>query len=622
MQELVFHFNSKVIMKKLKIYLTSSIAAICLSCNTLDVPPMDIIGDATLFSTENGVTAYMMRLYADLPLYDFASTPANQTRPIYIHSYTGEVVENALNANSAGGGTFPCWDWSGIHNQSYFLEEFPKYASPYPEVKVNSWLGEAYWMRAYHYFEMVKRYGGIPIVDKVLRYPEQSVEELKLPRSKEAECYDFILSELDKAIELLPEKSEMNAGLALGRVNRYVAYALKARVALYAGSIARYGDLQLDGLVGVPANRASEYFNIAWTAAKAVEAGGYELYRDKWGADYDSKVENFTQIFLDQNSKESIWAKYYVYPTLSNSWDGNQLPAQFGAGYSGKYSPTLDFVEMYDDTDGNPFILETGTDAAPKYYTSPIELFAKAEPRLRAQVIFPMDEYKNEIIDVRYGIVPKGGTLSSPLLSADLSATYSADGKEMTIIGQSGMGHASHTYTGFYTRKWNDPTLSREDISVRGTHTPWLEFRYAEMLLTRAEAGVELNALGDASKLSDAVECMRQIRERAGAARVYTSSDLSGANGINLVRKERRMEMFFENKTFWDLKRWRIFHTEINSRQWGVIRPIYVWDQDKYYVQKAKHAGTATFNTQSYYLAIPNYAIILNDRLLPNNPGY
>jgi hypothetical protein len=615
-------------MKKLKIFLTSSIAAICFSCNTLDVPPMNIIGDATLFSTENGVTAYIMRMYSDLPLYDFINTAIGGTGgeyPITVHCFSGEAISNPLNPYNAGSGTFAFWNWTGIRNQSYFLEEFPKYASSYSDVKVNAWLGEAHWMRAFHYFEMVKRYGGIPIVNKVLHYPEQSVEELKLPRSKEADCYDFILSDLDKAIELLPESSELNAGLAQGRVNRYVAYALKARVALYAGSIARYGEVQLDGLVGVPANRASEYFNIAWTAAKAVEAGGYGLYRDKWGADNNSKVENFTNIFLDGNSKETIWAKYYVFPSNPSNFDGNNIPTQLGGGYSNKHTPTLDFVEMFDDTDGNPFILNTGTDNAPIYYDSPLDLFAKAEPRLRAQVIFPMDEFKGEVIDVRYGIVPKGGTLADLRTTADMGATETADGKTMTVIGESGMGHQLHTYSGFHTRKWLDPALSREQMSgnVHGSLIPWLEMRYAEMLLTRAEAGVELNVLGDASKIGDAVDCMRQIRERAGAAKVYTSSDLSGANGIDLVRKERRMEMFFENKTFWDMKRWRILHTELNSRQWGIIRPIYVWDQDKYYVQKTKNTSVSTtFNSPSYYLAIPNYAIILNDRLLPNNPGY
>jgi hypothetical protein len=236
-----------------------------------------------------------------------------------------------------------------------------------------------------------------------------------------------------------------------------------------------------------------------------------------------------------------------------------------------------------------------------------------------------MDEFKNEAIDVRYGIVPKGGTLADLRTSSILESTITEDGRTMTIIGQSGMGHPQHTASGFHMRKWFDPALSREQMSNQnhGSLTPWLELRYAEMLLTRAEAGVELNVLGDASKIGDAVDCMRQIRERAGAARVYTSSDLSGANGIELVRKERRMEMFFENKTFWDLKRWRIFHTEVNNRQWGILRPIYVWDQDKYYMQKALNTNTrTTFNPQYYYLKIPDAAIGQNDRLLPNNPGY
>jgi hypothetical protein len=615
-------------MKKLKVFLASSIVALFCSCNTLDVPPMNIIGDATLFSTENGVTAYILRLYADLPVYDFRNITLGDLGgefPTVIHCYTGETTLEPMASYSAGSGTFGYWAWDKVRNQSYFIEEFPKYAASFPEVKVNAWLGEVHWMRAFHYFEMVKRYGGIPIIDRVLLYPEQSIEELKLPRSKEADCYDFILRELDKAIELLPEKSEVNVGLSLGRVNRYVAYGLKARVALYAGSIARYGNVDLNGLVGVPATRAAEYFSIAWNAAKAVEAGGYELYKEKWAANYDSKVENFASIFLDPNSKESMWAKHYVAITFPSSFDVNNLPTQLGGAYNKKSTPTLDFVEMFDDTDGNPFTLNTGTDAAPVYYNSPVELFAKAEPRLRAQVIFPGDAFKGEAIEVRYGIVPQGGTLANVKTSADMGAVETDGTTTMNIIGQSGMGHSLHTYTGFHIRKWLDPDLSRNDLMgfTKGSTTPWLEMRYAEMLLTRAEAAVELNILGDATKIADAVDCMRQIRERAGAAKVYTAADLSGSNAMALVKKERRMELFFENKTFWDLRRWRIMDTEINSRQWGIIRPIYVWDQGKYYVQKTKNTNvTTSFNSRYYYLAIPNGALILNENLLPNNPGY
>jgi hypothetical protein len=154
--------------------------------------------------------------------------------------------------------------------------------------------------------------------------------------------------------------------------------------------------------------------------------------------------------------------------------------------------------------------------------------------------------------------------------------------------------------------------------------------RYAEMLLIRAEAAVELNALGDGSKIDDAVECMRLIRERAGAKKVYTKNDLlntADPKGIYpthtyLVRKERWMELFFECKIYWDMKRWRTFDKEVSNRQWGAIWPIYVMDQQKYYMKRAKYdSHTFNFLPANYYLAIDGGEIQKNP-LIIQNPGY
>jgi hypothetical protein len=143
--------------------------------------------------------------------------------------------------------------------------------------------------------------------------------------------------------------------------------------------------------------------------------------------------------------------------------------------------------------------------------------------------------------------------------------------------------------------------------------------RYAEMLLTRAEAAVELKALGDDSKMDDAVACMQAIRDRAGAFKRYTTpSELT----IDAVRKERRMEFYYEDKTFWDLKRWRTFDKEFFNRELNVLWPIFVWDKQKYYMKKAALTiARLTFNPTYYYLQIPTAEIGTNP-LLEQNPGY
>jgi len=593
-------------MKATKILLMS-IFAISFSCNTLDVPPMNIVGDEEAFSSESGITAYMARLYWDLPIEDFNSnsssikgSPENNT-----HDLTGETMKCDPRRSDLGGSEFPYWDYAPIRNMNYFLQEFPKYAGNYTKAKIDAFTGEVYFLRAYHYFAMVKRYGGIPIVKVVLNYPEQSIEELKAPRNKEVDCINFIISDLDEAIKLLPSTS-----LASGRTNKNIAYGMKARVALYAASVAKYGTIQLDGILGIPAGQATSYFQMAYDAAKAVD-GKYSLYNK--GGDL---ANNFSNIFLDQSSTENMFVKYYKFPDYAHSWELFIIPWQIrGAqNYSGRANPTLDFIEMFDDTDGNPFILKTGTDAAPIYYADRMELFAKAEPRLKGVVIFPGDQYKGDIIDVRKGIVKAG----DPITTITSTNSFSDKYNNMTIQGASGMGYNECTYTGFYIRKWLNPSIPRSLVAGSTTETPWIEMRYAEMLLIRAEAAVELKSLGDASKIDDAVNSLKAIRERAGAKKVYTAADLT----IDLVRKERKMELFFENKIFWDMKRWRTFDLEFSSREIKILWPVFVWDQQKYYMKKTVFSDWKyTFQKFRYYEQIPN-AEIQKNSLIVQNPGY
>jgi len=112
-------------MKATKILLMS-IFAITISCNTLDVPPMNIVGDKEAFSSESGVNSYMARFYWDLPIEDFSSNngglknnPENNAQ-----DYTGETMKCDPRRSDLGGGDFPYWDYTPIRNMNCFLLEF------------------------------------------------------------------------------------------------------------------------------------------------------------------------------------------------------------------------------------------------------------------------------------------------------------------------------------------------------------------------------------------------------------------------------------------------------------------------------------------------------------------
>lgn len=577
------------------------ILATAVACNSLDVPPMNIIQDKEVFQSESGITAYMVRLYSELPIEDFrfnaygfdqfANTPS-------LSNCTGEMLlcMQDMLWDSPSGDWWQAWRYSSIRNVNYFLNEFPAYSNTFSADQANNWLGEAYFIRAYYYFSMAKRYGGMPIIKTVQNFPEQSIDELKVSRNSEQEVYDFVAQDLDEAIKLLPETSQ-----ASGRVNKNVALALKSRVMLYAGSIAQYGQMQLGNLLGIPASESKRYYEAAYDAAKALE-GKYTLYNK-----YTDKFENYWRLFLDKDSPENIFCKYYKYPESVHSHDVLHIPYQMrGAdGYSCRFNPTLDLVEMFDDVNGKSDWLNVGTADNPVRFEKRMDIFKNVEPRLRGSVILPGDEYKSEEIDVQKGIYvsyPSGELLTS----SDFNAMY----KDKSIIGKSGMGPNETTCTGFLIRKYQNPNIAKAQVLVNRSEGHWIDMRYAEILLNRAEAAFQIG------KTDDALTCINQIRERAGA-KLYTKEQLTAKS----IQKERRMELAFENHTYWDLRRWRIADAEINNRQYKALSPYYVYSEGKYIFKKEFVGPKYTFDVKVNYVKIPTGEISVNDKLV-QNPGY
>jgi hypothetical protein len=278
---------------------------------------------------------------------------------------------------------------------------------------------------------------------------------------------------------------------------------------------------------------------------------------------------------------------------------------------------------------GQSFVLDatlTGTDNAPILYKNPSDAFEGLEPRALASVTLPGSILRGEEIEVRYGVMPKGFTsFNADELkhTSSMDDIYEADGEQIKVQGKSGIGFGRATCTGIHNRKWFDPNLPEEYIkdTSHGNINPWIEFRYVEVLLNIAEVAVELKALnGDASKMAEAAQIIRDIRERAGAsADKYNAGTLT----IDAVRSERHKEFYMENKNYWDLVRWRVAHEEINGVRWEGVKPIYFWtgNGDKhYYVKRDYPDGNEdkkfTFRSRYYYQDISQDKA--NELIIPN----
>lgn len=643
-----------------KILCLLSIIATLVSCNKLDVLPENILKDQDILGNAPGVTAFMAGLYNRLPMEDFgfnASPTANSNNPngrgywdfnniLTVNNNTGEGMNK--NVGGINYGALGYWDdaYKVIRQANYVLQNMPAQAAAggISKDQIDKWSGEAHFILAFTYFELAKRYGGVPIVNTVQNYPEQSISDLQVKRNSEQEVWDFIGEECDHAYSMLGPTSEQK-----GRANKYVAAGLKSRAMLFAGSIAKYntkntlGPISRKRIQGIPTTEAVRYFKASYDAAKLVAAGGYVLYRSS-----GDKVANYSNLFFDTSdgNKEMLLQRFYSLSNYGHSYDVFAVPRQMvsGIGFSSYVCPTLDYVELFDGLPKNADGTLKTTDDNGKYvyYDNRFSFFKNAEPRLLATIAVPGSTLKGQEIDIRRGIytgnitdginrfpTPPFGNQANYEAIPGLAASNNIDGSPVITVngtavragGLSGMygNRGQGTYSGFTVKKMLPENRTAAEINAGTCTQPWPEMRYAEVLLNRAEAAYELYLLGQAGDyLTDAFTCINDIRDRAGALLLNGPGEL---NNINVIRKERRKELGFENKIWWDIKRWRTADTEINNKQWAILCPFLVAGNGKYiFDRRTDERGTRfTFSPSAYYENIPGSEISKNPNLDQNN---
>ncbi len=580
------------------------------SCDYLDVPPINIIQDDAIFNSESGITSYMTTLYYDLPIEDFRYTQQGfnvsgkgQGR---LPNVSGEAMcSSSDDISTIGDGTWwGCWDYGKIRRVNYFLKNFPAYKSNFQNtVLADAWMGEAHFIRAYCYFPLVKRYGGVPI----LREPQEyvgDIESLKVPRDTEKACYDFIAEDLDEAFRLLPDNEEI---LGKGRATKYAALALKSRAMLYAGSIARYGTVDLNGLVGIDKALANDYFELAYKAVKELEKSKrFSLYRKN-----SDKEKNFAELFLAEDSPENIFCKDFQRNVNAHGWDVYFVPYQYrGNGFSSNMNPTLEFVEMFEHKDGTP--ANFAERAKDTYFDDPSELFQNMDARFGGSIIYPNAIFKGEPCSIQKGLIIEDGSKKENATNYEEAVYTANDGQVYHIVGKSGSGNYSGNMTGFFMRKYLNENMPQSEVIENYSEQHWIEFRYAEALLNGAEAAVEMG-----QHLDDALLWINDIRSRANIKQL-SLSDLT----VDKVRHERRIELAFENHTYWDLRRWRIADKEIETKQYTGLCPYFDINKQKYIFEEvAANKYYYTFDVKMYYERIPDGEIAKNEKL-KQNPYY
>ena len=676
-------------MKKSILYVLAGLFFL-MSCQDMYLPPKNTLTDEDLMSSEAGLSIYMSRLYSQMPWEDFKYMAqwGLPRRSSWLGCLgvegTGEAVNRDGVCTSFRGEDDPWWGsaYSLIRDANKLIEGLPAFKENYSnEAVYNDYIGQAYFVRAYSYYQMARRYGGVPLVTEVIQYPASS-DKLEKYRASEEDTWNQVLADFDMAAELMQPTSALR-----GYANRYVALAFKAEAMLYAGSVAKYNSTVSGNLTGIGSksgNRvigfgdnaqelSKKWFAEAYKAAREVMIeGGYSLYKKAWVAgDKTAQYRNMVEMWSDLASPENILVREYEYPTMTHGLDAYSSPFLWHSPLAGGTCPTLDFLELFDGLEYHPdgTLKLTSGSANDKgeylLFESPMDLFANAEPRLRAYVIFPMDEFRKEVIEVRAGIFTGGSENHVPLLFGDnysygaaqmkyadlqvykggsktlyLGAqptsgieTVEVNGQQMPATGSCGVWQEYYesTITGLHMRKYLNEDMTVEDIGEGKSAQPFILMRYADVLLAVAESAVELAIAGVTSPvqgddmLAVATEAINDIRERAGAD-LLTSGLSADEASRNIVRRERRKELAFEHKTKWDLRRWRVQHEGAKDLFWGVekdadifssgskyrfraLYPFYSTVNDKYFFDAHfvnVRPQEFEFNTIDYYFSIPS----------------
>lgn len=443
------------------------------------------------------------------------------------------------------------WDYGYIRHLNLFIQRGNE-STALDEADKNQFLAEARFLRSTAYFELVKRMGGVPLVLEPMEYDYSGDPAyLRQPRAKESEIYDFVLNELDEIKSQLPSATGEKA-----RATRGAALAMRARVALYAGSIAKYGTTTPSvtlpgGEVGIPAERAPGYYQEALESAQEIiTSGGYSLYLKK----PDDLADNFASIFYDKlNNPEVIFARdYKLQSGVTTGFTIDNQPRSLAEeAQGGRLNPSLNLVQSFERLDNTfaPYATNT-TSGGFVYYDNIGDIFQGRDARLGGTVILPGSTFKSLPVDIWAGYqLANGSVVTGDAFGQLKTGALPGVSGSVQVVGKDGPIDALEysAQTGFYIRKFLDPKPGSGQIGTR-SDVWWVRYRYSEVLLNAAEAAFELD------DPSTAAGYINQVRERAG----FTIPLTAGQITFDRIVNERKVELAFEGHQLWDMKRWRI----------------------------------------------------------------
>lgn len=509
-------------MKKLILYIIGSI--IILSCeDVLDKQSLNAVDSKKVWKSKELTNLYLNNVY-NSTLPEFAGSDNKSASDESFGGGAGNMLYGML-APDATYGNYGSNEYFNIRNTNVIIDEMER--SEFDEEFRLSIKGQACFLRAWIYWELVKYYGGVPVL---LDAQDPYNSETLYPKRESAEvCINQIISDLDIAINILPDQwSESERG----RITRSAAASLKGRILLYYAS----PQFNPDNI----SERWQDAYKANKTAKEMCEQDGYELYKD------------FARIFLaEENANEALFINAYDEINKYHDYENTIRPGSVrNSNTAVDIAPNWDFVKSFPMKDGKPITGHPGYNE---------EYFWKdRDPRFYATIaynacIWDFDESKGR-----------------------RQWTYEGN---RTEPGDYTKGASP---TGFYCRKNVDSKITSTD--TRFTPTDWIEIRLAEVYLNLAECAAEIGEIQEAKDLLILIRTRAGIEEGDGS---YGISATTKDAMIEAVMLERKIELAFENKRHWDLRRRNMFINNVGNTPAlnGTLRHRVVVELDTAYIR-------------------------------------
>jgi len=617
-------------MKTRFLSFTVAISALLLSsCNNdfLNTKPLDQLSESTVWTDPSLTEAFVTELYGGLGNggFDEQMLASLTDEASFTHPGRGitTITESRSNPADIGwvNGTL---SWANMYLRiracNIAISNLSKSPAGFSASLLERLNGESKFMRAYYYQQLVRYYGGVPIIDKPFGLTDTSFLSA---RNTFEECVNFIVKDLDEAASLLNGKS-----MAAGRASRAAALALKSRILLYAASdlydvntakakSTAHSAFTKPEILGYTSSDRAARWTKAKDAAKAVldlPGLGNKLNLTA-PAPKDEAIANYSNNSLARNGgeKELIFARYFINAKAENGGRIGLFNGPNGYHNWAGNAPIQNFVDDYQMMDGSKFDWSNPAHAASPY--------DNRDPRFYASILYDGATWKPRTSDVatkdpanqiqagQYEITVGGNKV----------AYFGLDTRKSSVEDWNG------SYTGYYFRKFTDPSPAIIDQNT-WQQIPWPFLRYTEAVLNYVEACIELG------QEAEAKAWLNKVRFRSGMPEITASGDALR----QAYRNERQIEMAFEEQRFHDARRWMIASSTLGQKvrivnvigtlKAGKSVTLYKYDKENYnYTYNVVNMDPGKENRawadKMYFLPIHRDEMFRNKNLI-QNPGY